>query len=364
MNKVSLSGPYYQKKSRHKHFFRIMRITSFLLFVLIFSLHAINLNSQNTRVTVRASNTSLKEVLNTIEKQTDYLFVYNNNVNTNLKVAVNATNQPVKQILDTLLPSIGLSYVQEGSYIVVSSSLKDDVKQQKVTIKGIVTDTKGEPIIGANIVEKGTTNGTITDIDGKYSIEATLSSILQITYIGYNSLDIPINNRKAINIQLKEDTQTIDEVIVVGYGVQRKGNLTGSVSAIKTEKLTTAPIANVTNALAGQLPGLLAKQNSGKPGSDDASLSIRGFGNPLVIVDGVESSFNNIDPNQIESISILKDGAASIYGARAGNGVILVTTKRGQDQKPTITYNGSFTLQGVTDMVKPASSGQRTQMER
>ena len=120
MNKVSLSGPYYQKKSRHKHFFRIMRITSFLLFVLIFSLHAINLNSQNTRVTVRASNTSLKEVLNTIEKQTDYLFVYNNNVNTNLKVAVNATNQPVKQILDTLLPSIGLSYVQEGSYIVVS----------------------------------------------------------------------------------------------------------------------------------------------------------------------------------------------------------------------------------------------------
>ena len=364
MNKGSLSGAYYLKKSRHKHFFRIMRITSFLLFVLIFSLHAINLNSQNTRVTVRASNTSLKEVLNTIEKQTDYLFVYNNNVNTNLKVAVNETNQPVKQILDNLLPSIGLSYVQEGSYIVVSSSPKDDVKQQKVTIKGIVTDTKGEPIIGANIVEKGTTNGTITDIDGKYSIETALSSILQITYIGYNSQDIPVNNRKAINIQLKEDTQAIDEVIVVGYGVQRKGNLTGSVSAIKTEKLTTAPIANVTNALAGQLPGLQAKQNSGKPGSDDTSLSIRGFGNPLVIVDGVESSFNNIDPNQIESISILKDGAASIYGARAGNGVILVTTKRGQDQKPTITYNGSFTLQGVTDMVKPASSGQRTQMER
>lgn len=364
MNKVSLSGSYYQKKSRHKHFFSIIRIISFLLFTLIFSSHAVNSHSQNTRVTVRASNTSLKEVLNTIEKQTDYLFVYNINVNTNLKVEVNATNQPVKQILDTLLPSIGLSYVQEGSYIVVSSSKQEGVNQQRVTITGIVTDANGEPVIGANVVEKGTTNGTITDIDGKYSLETSLLSVLQVSYIGYNSQEITVKNRKAINIQLKEDTLAIDEVIVVGYGVQRKGNLTGSVSAIKTEKLTAAPIANVTNALAGQLPGLLAKQNSGQPGSDGASLSIRGFGNPLVIVDGVESEFSNIDPNQIESISILKDGAASIYGARAGNGVILVTTKRGQDQKPTISYNGSFTLQGVTDMVKPASSGQRTQMER
>lgn len=364
MNKVSLSGSYYLKKSRHKHFFSIIRIISFLLFTLILSSHAVNSNSQNARVTVRASNTSLKEVLNTIEKQTDYLFVYNINVNTNLKVEVNATNQPVKQILDALLPSIGLSYVQEGSYIVVSSSTQEGVNQQKVTITGIVTDANGEPVIGANVVEKGTTNGTITDIDGKYSLETSLLSVLQVSYIGYNSQEITVKNRKAINIQLKEDTQAIDEVIVVGYGVQRKGNLTGSVSAIKTEKLTAAPIANVTNALAGQLPGLLAKQNSGQPGSDGASLSIRGFGNPLVIVDGVESEFSNIDPNQIESISILKDGAASIYGARAGNGVILVTTKRGQDQKPTISYNGSFTLQGVTDMVKPASSGQRTQMER
>lgn len=364
MNKVSLSGPYYLKKSRHKHFFRIMRITSFLAFVLIFSLHAVNSNSQNARVSIRANNTSLKEVLNAVEKQTDYLFVYNVNVDTNIKVVVNAKNQPVKQILNNLFSTIGLSYVQEGSYIVVSSSEKDGINQQRNIITGIVTDINGEPIIGANIVEKGTTNGTITDTEGKYSIDALPSSTLQITYIGYNPQNIAINNRQVINILLKEDRQAIDEVIVVGYGVQRKGNLTGSVAAIKTEKLTTAPIANVTNALAGQLPGLLAKQNSGQPGFDDSSLSIRGFDDPLIIVDGVESSFNNIDPNQIESISILKDGAASIYGARAGNGVLLVTTKRGQDQKPMITYNGSFTIQGVTDMVKPASSGQRTQMER
>ena len=219
MNKLSLSGPYYLKKSRHKHFFRIMRITSILLFVLIFSLHAIDSSSQNARISIRANNTSLKEVLNTIEKQTDYLFVYNVNVDTNLKVVVNARNQPVKQILDNLFSTIGLSYVQEGSYIVVSSSEKNEINQQRTTITGIVTDINGEPIIGANIVEKGTTNGTITDIEGKYSIDALLSSTLQITYIGYNPQTIAVNNRRVINIQLKEDSQAIDEVIVVGYGV-------------------------------------------------------------------------------------------------------------------------------------------------
>ena len=213
MKKKPIGKKYALLLSNFKHIFRLMKLTFLLFLLCISSVWANNANSQTTKVNIQAENMHMKDIISQIESQTDYLFVYNNNVNTNLKVAVNATNQPVKQILDTLLPSIGLSYVQEGSYIVVSSSLKDDVKQQKVTIKGIVTDTKGEPIIGANIVEKGTTNGTITDIDGKYSIEATLSSILQITYIGYNSLDIPINNRKAINIQLKEDTQTIDEVI-------------------------------------------------------------------------------------------------------------------------------------------------------
>lgn len=152
MNKVSLSGPYYLKKSRHKHFFRIMRITSFLLFVLIFSLHAINSSSQNARITVQAHNTTLKDVLNTIEKQTDYLFVYNINVDTDQKVALNTVNQPVKQVLDNLFKNIGLNYVQEGSYIVVS---KSEAEQQKKFVTGTVIDMNGEPVIGANIVEKG-----------------------------------------------------------------------------------------------------------------------------------------------------------------------------------------------------------------
>jgi TonB-linked outer membrane protein, SusC/RagA family/TonB-dependent outer membrane receptor, SusC/RagA subfamily, signature region len=163
---------------------------------------------------------------------------------------------------------------------------------------------------------------------------------------------------------MTSDNEMLDEVIVVGYGTQRKGNLTGSVSAIKSEKLTIAPIGNVTNALAGQLPGLIVKQTSGIPGSDGSTLRIRGFDAPLVIVDGIEGDFNNIDASQIESISILKDGAASIYGARAGNGVILVTTKRGIDSKPVISLNTSFTLQGQTNVIKPGSSGQRAEWLR
>lgn len=364
MNKVSLLGSYYLKKSQRKHFFRIMRILSFFLFAMLFSLHAVNLSSQNIRITLQENSTTLKEVLNKIERETDLLFVYNNNVDTGQEVSIHVTNQPVEQVLDGLFKNLGLSYIQEGAYIVVSPSKKQETDQQKRIVTGIITDTNGEPVIGANVIEKGTTNGTVTGIDGRYSISVSPSSYLQITYIGYNSQEISVSNQKTINIQLKEDTQAIEEVVVVGYGVQKKGNLTGSVASVKTEKLTVAPVANVTNTLAGQIPGLQSKQNSGLPGSDGATLNIRGFGIPLVIVDGVESSFGNIDPNQIESVSVLKDGAASIYGARAGNGVILVTTKRGQEQKPTITYNGSVTFQGVTDMVKPASSGQRTQMER
>ena len=148
--------------------------------------------------------------------------------------------------------------------------------------------------------------------------------------------------------------------VKTGKRLQKKGNLTGSVASIKSDKLTIAPLASTVNSLVGTLPGLVSMQTSGLPGSDAANLSIRGFGNALVIVDGIESSFNDIDANQIESVSILKDGSASIYGARAGNGVILVTTKRGIDQKPTITLNSSYTLQGVTKMIHPASSGQRS----
>ena len=201
---------------------------------------------------------------------------------------------------------------------------------QEISIRGVVKDIQGEPLIGATIVVVGSTNGTTTDINGNFTLNGvSTTSVLKIDYVGMQQQSVTVKEKRFFNITMSEDTKLLDEVVVVGYGTQKKGMLTGSISNVKNEKLTTAPIANVTNMLGGQLPGVIAKQEGGLPGSDSSSLNIRGFGIPLIIVDGVESSLNNIDANQIASISVLKDGAASIYGARAGNGVILITTKRG-----------------------------------
>lgn len=236
---------------------------------------------------------------------------------------------------------------------------------QNITVSGTVTDSQNEPVIGATILVKGTGSGTVTDIDGNYTISGVnQNATLEFSFMGMKSQEIKVGSQSVINVSLEDDTIGLDEVVAVGYGTQKKGNLTGSVSSVNTEKLNIAPIASTSNTLAGHLPGLTALQTTGLPGSDAAQINIRGFGNALVIVDGIEGDINNLDPSQIESISILKDGAASIYGARAGNGVILITSKRGVVQKPTITVNSSYTLQGVTKILHPASSGQTAEMER
>jgi TonB-linked SusC/RagA family outer membrane protein len=239
-----------------------------------------------------------------------------------------------------------------------------ETQQSKVRITGTVVDQTGAPVIGANVTEKGTTNGIVTDIEGKFVLSISENAVLQISYIGFFTQDVTVGNRTELNIRLDEDTRVLDEIVVVGYGTQRRSTLTGSVSAVNADQLTITPVSNVTNALTGKLPGLVTKQSSGLPGSDAASFNIRGFDGPLVIIDGIEARLTDLDPNQIESISILKDGAASIYGARAGNGVLLVTTKRGVIQKPTITLNTSYTMQGVTQLAKTASSGQWAEIKR
>ena len=294
------------------------------------------------------------------------MFIINSNIDTHQKVSVRADDTPVSKVLDELFHDTEIHYTMEGSHIVLSNKPQPAILQQTRKITGRILDENGEPLIGVSVMLKGTSNGTITNIDGDYTLSGDITdkSVLEVTYIGMKKQEITVGNRTRINITMTSDNEMLDEVIVVGYGTQRKGNLTGSVSAIKSEKLTIAPIGNVTNALAGQLPGLIVKQTFGIPGSDGSTLRIRGFDAPLVIVDGIEGDFNNIDASQIESISILKDGAASIYGARAGNGVILVTTKRGIDSKPVISLNTSFTLQGQTNVIKPGSSGQRAEWLR
>lgn len=226
-------------------------------------------------------------------------------------------------------------------------------------ITGIVKDEKGEPIIGANVVEKGTTNGTVTDIDGKYSLEIADGAVLQFTYIGYLAKEEIAGSRTQLDIRLTEDMQNLEEVVVVGFGVQKKVNLTGAVAVVKGEDMTKRPVTNATSMLQAQIPGLRVVNGSGQSGNNKVSLRVRGQGtyssagsDPLVLINGVPGELSSVDPNAIESISVLKDAAsAAIYGARAANGVVLVTTKTGTNKKTTIAYAGNFAVYSPTRML-------------
>ena len=234
--------------------------------------------------------------------------------------------------------------------------------QGRITAKGTVIDSDNLPVIGAYIVEKGNDrNVAVTDANGNFSIIVEDNAALLISCIGYVTQQVKA--APSLSIVLSTDKEFLEEAVVVGYGTQRVATLTGSVAQINSGKITVAPVVNTTHVLAGQLPGLVSKQTSGLPGQDNAALNIRGFGSPLVIVDGVEGSIESLDAGQIESITILKDGSGSIYGARAGNGVILVTTKTGSNQKTTVTVNSSVTLQSNIVTTLPATSAQRAQYQ-
>lgn len=231
------------------------------------------------------------------------------------------------------------------------------IHAQKITVTGVVSDaTTNQPILGANVIEKGTTNGTVTDFDGNYTLEVASNATLIITFIGMETTEVAVNNQTTINVVLNEDASELDEVVVVGYGTQKKVNLTGSISTISTDDLVENATSNVSSALSGRLSGVVTIQSSGEPGSDIASINIRGLSSlnsndPLVLVDGVPRSINSLNPNDIASISVLKDAAAAaIYGMRASNGVVLVTTKRGGTTKPQMSVNMYSGMQVPTRM--------------
>lgn len=230
-------------------------------------------------------------------------------------------------------------------------------QQAKKTITGVVEDDLG-PIAGANVVEKGTMNGTMTDMNGKFTLNVSPNAILVISYVGYVEQKVPVGNQTSFNIKMKEDSQALEEVVVVGYGVQKKVNLTGSVATVDfEEQALSRPITNVSNALAGLSAGVQVQQSSGNPGSDGSTIRIRGVGtlnnaDPLVLIDGVEGSMDLVNPQDIESISVLKDAASSsIYGSRAANGVILITTKKGKAGKLSVSYSGRVSYAQPTNLI-------------
>lgn len=341
-----------------------MRISTFLLMVCVFCSYAGNAHSQNVKVSIRMNNVKLDKILNEIENQTDYLFIYNNQVDINKITSVKVKNEAVAQVLDKILSGTGINYELEGTHIILTTEAIKDLhaQQQAKTVTGTVTDVSGEPIIGANIRIKGTTTGTITDIDGNFSIEAEPQSVIEVSYIGYLTQETVINNQKSIRFLLKEDTKTLDEVVVIGYGVQKKADLTGSVANINTEKLNTQSNANIGQALQGKIAGVDIVSQGGAPGSG-TRIMVRGIGtlnnaSPLYIVDGMYmNSIDHINPNDIASIDVLKDASsAAIYGSRAANGVIIVTTKEGSNTegKPIIDLSvnlGISTASKFLDML-------------
>ena len=364
MKNNTLSGRYCFKNPRFKQIFRIMRISTFLLMVCVFCSYAGNAHSQNAKVSIRMNNVKLDKILNEIENQTDYLFIYNNQVDINKITSVKVKNEAVAQVLDKILSGTGINYELEGTHIILTTEAIKDLhaQQQAKTVTGTVTDVSGEPIIGANIRIKGTTTGTITDIDGNFSIETEPQSVIEVSYIGYLTQETVINNQKSIRFLLKEDTKTLDEVVVIGYGVQKKADLTGSVANINTEKLNTQSNANIGQALQGKIAGVDIVSQGGAPGSG-TRIMVRGIGtlnnaSPLYIVDGMYmNSIDHINPNDIASIDVLKDASsAAIYGSRAANGVIIVTTKEGSNTegKPIIDLSvnlGISTASKFLDML-------------
>lgn len=254
----------------------------------------------------------------------------------------------------SILNSYGSNFSQS-----VSNEVSTTTKQETITVSGTITEVGTDMLIpGANILEKGTTNGVMTDFDGNYTIEIPSNATLVVSYIGFATQEIAVSGRSNINIALELETATLDEVVVVGYGTQKKVNLTGAVSSVDGDDLIRRPVTNSASMLQGQVPGLRVVQNSGEPGNEGLSVRIRGQGtfsgagsNPLVLIDGVEGNLNSIDPNNIENVSVLKDAAsASIYGSRAANGVILVTTKKGKGEGINVEYNLNTSIHTPTKL--------------
>lgn len=338
----------------------LSRLIALISFAII-HFTAIPLFSQDNGLTLKFENKPIREVLSAIEEQSDYFILYNGKVvNVEQIVTINTDNASTSQALDQLFEGTDIQFEFVDQQIV----LKNKLLQEDRTITGRVTDQEGEPIIGASIVVKGTTKGTITDFDGNYSILVPADKqILVFSFVGMSALELDVTGQAVMNIKMESETEELDEVVVIGYGVQKKVDLTGSVSVITAKTLNNTPVIGVDQAIQGRVAGVRITQSTGQPG-EGVFVRIRGVGtignnDPLYIIDGVptKDGMNIVSPSEIESISILKDAAsAAIYGARSANGVVLITTKKGKSGEPRISYNGYVGFQTHGKLIEMANT--------
>ncbi|MCD7936108.1 MAG: TonB-dependent receptor, partial [Tannerellaceae bacterium] len=320
-----------------------------------------------SQITLSVKNKTIKEIIPQIEKASGYSVFFSNEIpDLNNKKDFAVTNATIQAALDQLFEGTNIAYdVKENDQILLRpESLAANTPQQaKMAIQGEVLDVSREPLVGVTIQVKGSNYGTITDLDGRYTLEAEENAVLIFSYVGYVEQQIPVNKRGTINILLQEDTQALEEVVIIGYGTTKKASLTAAVASMKGEETALKPVANVSQTMAGRMPGVIARQSGGEPGYDNADIFIRGVAttgqsSPLVVIDGVpRSNYSQLDPASIETITVLKDAAAvAPYGIGGANGVILITTKKGVSGKPVFAYNGYVGFQNPTRIPEMVNS--------
>lgn len=341
-----------------KQLLRIMKLITVIMIAFIVQIHA---STFGQYVTLKENNKNLRSIFKEIRKQTGYLVLYESSiVNRAAVVTVALDKVPLNEALKIILQNQALDFEIKQKSIILSKH-KIDIepvaeKIQQIDLKGKVSDESGKGIPNVNVSIKGTKKGVSTDTQGNFSITlASGENEIVVSAVGFETQTIAVNNRTTINIILKEMTAKLDEFVVVGYGTQKKINLSGSVSTVSGKTITERPVPNLTNLLQGRISGLDVVQPTGEPGRDNGSFRLRGQGSygsssaPLILVDGVIGSINNLSPQDIENVTVLKDASsASIYGARAANGVILVTTKKGKAGTDIIEYNGSYGISEAT----------------
>lgn len=341
------------------HYLMIVSLLTTLDVTTLFANTHESLYSQETRLDLKLSGTSIKEAFSKIEKMSEFVFFYSENVEAELRknISINAISRTIEEILPEIIKETNLTYKLNDRQIIICQSKESPQAGKSIIINGTVIDVNRNPLPGVNITLKGTTTGTTTDVDGNFFLSVSgQSTILVFQYIGFKTQEVKVGRQINLTVTLEEDVTDLDEVVVVGFGSQKKLSVIGSITTIEPAQLQVGTTRSMSNNLAGQLAGVIGVQRSGEPGYDNSSFWIRGIStfagnkNPLILVDGIERSLDNIDPAEIESFSILKDASASaMYGVRGANGVILVTTKRGQIGKPIVKVRFE---QGFTNPVK------------
>ena len=335
-----------------------------VLLVLLLSF-AVSLAASAQKITMNLQQVKLEKVFSLITKQTGLTVAYSRTiVNPERIVSVQAKDKDLSKVLDDLFAGTNVAYEigEKKIYLKAKEAPVTSQGSQKTKkITGTVTDTKGEPVIGASVLVKGAGTGTVTDVDGNFTLDAPADALLAVSYIGYKTQEVKVGNKNSYSIQLQDDTEVLDEVVVVGYGVQKKSSLTGAVASISSQEISKQVSSNVASSLQGRTPGVDIVQQAGVAGAD-VNIVIRGaasFGatEPLYVIDGAFSNagLSSLNPNDIESIEVLKDASASIYGIGAANGVVLITTKKGTETRPQITYEGNYSIVKNYPYLEPLS---------